>query len=97
MMRWNTMASRCHGSLFTFHEQAGRQTSERRKEEASKACTGRPLASYIHSGETSSKDLAGRAAKGRSWARPSRIERRWKEARDRKSSSYSLFSPRGTE
>lgn len=45
MTRWNTTASRCHGSLFTFHEQAGkqagRQTDERanegRKEEARRA------------------------------------------------------------
>lgn len=27
MTRWNTTASRCHGSLFTFHEQAGRRAS----------------------------------------------------------------------
>lgn len=31
MTRWNTMPSRCHGSLFTFHER-GRQTSERASE-----------------------------------------------------------------
>lgn len=55
MTRWNTTASRCHGSLFTFHEQAGRRASrqadrranEGRKEGRGKACTGRPLASYI--------------------------------------------------
>lgn len=73
MTRWNTMPSRCHGSLFTFHER-GRQTSERasertnegRKEEASTSYS--HIYIYIRSGETSSKDRPGRAAKGRSWS-----------------------------
>lgn len=73
MTRWNTMPSRCHGSLFTFHER-GRQTSERASErtnERRKEGRGKHLLLayiYIRSGETSSKDRPGRAAKGRSWS-----------------------------